>query len=215
MAQGIGNPTRMELARQKGRLKTARRGHKLLRDKRDELMRCILLQTQEARELRTAAEKLLAEVSDAMACAMAALPPEFTLGALLDDGEKTEVRVEQESRMGVALPRFSVSQRGSLPCGMPQTSAALDLALEKMAQALPVLLALAQAEKAVQCMALELETTRRRVNALEYILIPELEENIRRIGMKLEETERGNIVRLMKVKDLVLQDAMTRRRGET
>lgn len=207
------NPTRMELMRLKERLKTARRGHKLLHDKRDELMRRFLQQVQQARELRDGVEAALVEVDRAMAYAMATLPPEFAEGALLCPRQEIRLTVEEEHWLGVSVPRFSCTAvPGSGGSGVAQTSTALDTALREMETMFARLLRLAQAEKAVEEMALELETTRRRVNVLELVLIPALEGEIRRIAGKLEETERGNLVRLMKVKALVLQQAMEERR---
>ncbi len=205
----------MELTRLKGRLRTARRGHKLLKDKRDELMRQFLAQVRTVQTMRTDLEKALAEAYAALDRAAAVLPPEFLGSALLCPGGRVELTVTMASRMGVALPEFSFSGgAGGRPYGAAQTSAALDDALRRFSEALSRMLELAGAEKAVQLMAREIETTRRRVNALEYVMIPELEENIRVIAMKLEENERGSIVRLMKVKDMILKEAIEERRAK-
>ena len=217
MARKTVNPTRMELTRLKGRLRTARRGHKLLKDKRDELMRQFLAQVRMVQAMRAELEGELAEAYAALDRAAAVLPPEFLGSALLCPGGRVELTVAMVSRMGVALPEFSFSGGGAgvRPYGVAQTSAALDDALGRFSAALSRMLELAGGEKAVQLMAREIETTRRRVNAMEYVMIPELEENIRIIAMKLEENERGSIVRLMKVKDMILKEAIEARRARS
>lgn len=206
----------MELTRLKGRLRTAQRGHKLLKDKRDELMRQFLEQVRHTRTLRSEMERELAGAYAAMDMAMAVLSPEFLGNALLCPRQSVTLAVEIHSRMGVAVPEFSfvTDSSGGQPYGYAQTSVSLDEALERFSSAFTRMLELAGAEKAVHLMAREIETTRRRVNALEYVMIPELQENIRSITMKLEENERGNIVRLMKVKDLLLEQAITERRKQ-
>ncbi|MCB7512986.1 V-type ATP synthase subunit D [bacterium 210917-SL.2.15] len=215
MAQKMVNPTRMELGRLKQRLRTAQRGHKLLKDKRDEMMRRLLEQVHRARTLRRETGQMLASARAAQNEAAAALSPAFLAGALLYPAQTLHLDAQVHSGMGVALPAFSISAQAlpGRPYGYAQTDGALDEALSRLHAALPKLLELAEAEKTVHCMARELEAARRRVNALEYVLIPELQEQIRRIAMKLEENERGNIVRLMKVKELVLAEARTQRFG--
>ena len=215
MAQKMVKPKRMELGRLKQRLRTAQRGHKLLKDKRDEMMRRLLEQVRRARTLRQETARMLAAVQAAQSEAAAALSPVFLAGALLCPAQTLHLETQVRSAMGVALPTFSLSVQAQpgQPYGYAQTDGALDEALSRLHAALPKLLALAEAEKTVHCMARELEAARRRVNALEYVLIPELQEQIRRISMKLEENERGNLVRLMKVKELVLAEARTQRFG--
>lgn len=204
----------MELTRLKARRRTAQRGHKLLKDKRDELMRRFLEQVRRARALRRETEQAMEGVYEALDRAAASLPPEFPEAALLCSRQTVSLQTEVRRYMGVAVPEFSFTVEGgaALPYGVAQTDAALDEALSRLAAALPALLELAGAEKTVHLMAQEIESTRRRVNALEYVMIPELQEMIRRITMKLEENERGNIVRLMKVKELVLTEALEQRR---
>ena len=199
----------MELGRLKQRLRTAQRGHKLLKDKRDEMMRRLLEQVRRARTLRQETARMLAAVRAAQSEAAAALSPVFLAGALLCPAQTLHLETQVRSAMGVALPTFSLSVQAQpgQPYGYAQTDGALDEALSRLHAAL------AEAEKTVHCMARELEAARRRVNALEYVLIPELQEQIRRISMKLEENERGNLVRLMKVKELVLAEARTQRFG--
>lgn len=204
----------MELTRLKARLRTAQRGHKLLKDKRDELMRRFFEQVRRARILRREAEQAMEDVYEVLDRAAASLPPEFLAAALLCSQQTVSLQTEVRRYMGVAVPEFSFSVEGgtALPYGVAQTDAALDEALSRLGAVLPALLELAGAEKTVHLMAREIESTRRRVNALEYVMIPELQEMIRRITMKLEENERGNIVRLMKVKELVLAEALEQRR---
>lgn len=214
MAMQTVNPTRMELTRLKLRLKTARRGHKLLKDKRDELMRRFLEQVSRTRTLRREVEQGMRQAQAAMDMAAARLSPHVAACALLCPGGTVHLRVDMRSRMGVSVPEFVIAaeEGEGYPYGLAQTDGALDDGFRRMQRLLPGILELAGAEKAVHLMARELETTRRRVNALEYTMIPQLEETIRRISMKLEENERGNLVRLMKVKDLVLEDARAHRK---
>ena len=214
MAEKLINPTRMELTRSKGRLETARRGHKLLKDKRDELMRQFMEQVRRTRALRAAAEQELAEVYAALEEAEAACSPKVLAAALLGPRESSVLSVSVQRHLGAALPEvsFAAPTLVRLPYGCAQTDAALDRAFLRLAALLPQLLQLAQSEQRLHGMAREIESARRRVNALEYIVIPETKAAIRRITMKLEEHERGNVVRLMKVKELVLADVVRRRR---
>lgn len=204
----------MELSRLKLRLRTARRGHKLLKDRRDELMRRFLEQVRRARALRREVEQDMERAMAAMDLAAARLSPEVVSCALLCPNAPLEVNVELRRYMGVAAPTFAAQVQKERPYGLAQTDGTLDDALLRLQHLLPRILELAGTEKTALLMARELETARRRVNALEYTMIPQLEETIRRIAMKLEENERGNLVRLMKVKDMVLQEAIAQRRGE-
>ena len=201
MAGKTVNPTRMELTRLKGRLKTARRGHKLLKDKRDELMKQFLEIVRRNRQLRAKVEQGLKEANDAFTVASAVMGPEMLEQSLLRPQRSVSLDVDARNIMSVNVPVFTFHTEGGegslLPYGFAQTSGELDAALEKM-----------QAVFAdMQLLAQDIEKTRRRVNALEYVMIPETEKNIRYITMKLDENERGNTTRLMKVKDMVLQDA--------
>ena len=194
MAGKTVNPTRMELTRLKGRLKTARRGHKLLKDKRDELMKQFLEIVRRNRQLRAKVEQGLKEANDAFTVASAVMGPEMLEQSLLRPQRSVSLDVDARNIMSVNVPVFTFHTEGGegslLPYGFAQTSGELDAALEKM-----------------QAVFADIEKTRRRVNALEYVMIPETEKNIRYITMKLDENERGNTTRLMKVKDMVLQDA--------
>ena len=205
------NPTRMELTRLKAKQKTALRGHKLLKDKRDGLMKQFMQEVRRTRQLRKRVEEGLAQANAAFTVASAVMSPEMLEQALMAPRLSTEVTVDQRNIMSIAVPVFHRAEQEAQPdlaCyGFAQTSGELDDALQALNRVYSDLLELAQAEKTVQLLAQDIERTRRRVNALEYVVIPENQRNIRYITMKLEENERGNTTRLMKVKDMVLQDA--------
>lgn len=206
------NPTRMELTRLKGRLKTAQRGHKLLKDKRDELMKQFMDVVRENRALRKRVEEGLMRAHGSFTVAAALMSPEMLEQSLLYPKQSVELEMTFQNVMSVDVPqyRFHTSSQDPgevYPYGFAQTSGELDDALQALNRVYSDLLELAQAEKTVQLLAQDIERTRRRVNALEYVVIPENQRNIRYITMKLEENERGNTTRLMKVKDMVLQDA--------
>ena len=212
MASKTINPTRMELTRLKGRLKTATRGHKLLKDKRDELMKQFLEIVRRNRELRAKVEKGLEQANAAFTVAAALMGPEMVEQALLYPKQSVELDMKFKNVMSVNVPVYSFHTRNEdpteiYPYGFAQTSGELDAALEALADVFHDMLELAEVEKTMQLLAEDIEKTRRRVNALEYVMIPNFQQNIRYISMKLEENERGNITRLMKVKDMVLQQA--------
>ena len=205
-------PTRMELNRTKARLKTATRGHKLLKDKRDELMRQFLLIIRQNKELRQKVEKGLSEAMAAMSVASAVMSPDMMEQALMYPKQSVEVGLELKNVMSVEVPEYSFKTRSDdpneiYPYGYAMTSGELDDAIGLFSQTFRDMLELARVEKTRQLLAQEIEKTRRRVNALEYVMIPEMQETIRYITMKLEENERANITRLMKVKDTILQEA--------
>ena len=212
MASTTVNPTRMELSRLKGRLKTAVRGHKLLKDKRDELMKQFLEIVRKNRELRAKVEKGLEQANAAFTVAAALMSPEMLEQALLYPKQSVELDMKFKNIMSVDVPVYSFRTRNDdpseiYPYGFAQTSGELDAALEALSGVFQDMLELAQVEKTMQLLAADIEKTRRRVNALEYVMIPDLQTTIRYIAMKLDENERGNTTRLMKVKDMVLQDA--------
>lgn len=212
MASKTINPTRMELTRLKARLKTATRGHKLLKDKCDELMRQFLDIVRRNRELRIRVEEGLAKANDAMAVASAVMAPDMLGQALLDPKQSVELDMTLKNIMSVNVPVYEFHTANTdpseiYPYGFAQTSGELDDALSALADVFSDMLELAQVEKTTQLLAQEIEKTRRRVNALEYVMIPEMETNIKYISMKLEENDRSTKVRLMKVKDMVLQQA--------
>ena len=202
----------MVLNQLKGRLKTARRGHKLLKDKRDELMRQFMDVVRRNKELRVRVEEGLTAAFASLQVASAIMSPEMLEQALMYPRQSVELGVSYKNIMSVNVPRYSFQTRNNdpaevYPYGFAQTSGELDDALDKMARVFQDMLELAEVEKTMQLLAEEIEKTRRRVNALEYVMIPELEENIKYITMKLEENENATKVRLLKVKEMVLQDA--------
>lgn len=210
MAGKTVNPTRMELTRLKGRLRTATRGHKLLKDKRDEMMKQFLDIVRRNRTLRAKVEEGLQRANAAFTVASAVMGPEMLEQALLYPKAGVELDVGYRNIMSVNVPVYQFRTTGSqdlYPYGFAQTSGELDDALDAMNQVFHDMLELAEVEKSMQLLAQEIEKTRRRVNALEYVVIPQTQQNIRYISMKLDENERGNTTRLMKVKDMVLQDA--------
>lgn len=204
------NATRMELNRLKKRLKMAERGHKLLKDKRDELIRQFLILVRKNKDLREEIEKQLSDAFARFLLARAVMPEEFLEEALMYPTRRVSLEISRQNIMSVYAPKFSWVEEepqgegaGIYPYGFVDTSAELDESIETLSAILPKLLELAEVEKAVKLLADEIEKTRRRVNALEYVLIPKLEETIKYITMKLDENERGALTRLMKIKDVV------------
>ena len=213
------NPTRMELTRLKGKLRTAQRGHKLLKDKRDELMKQFLETVREVRALRAEVENELMTVHGSFTVASALMSAQALEQALLYPKQSVELTMTFQNIMSVNVPVYDFqtktkSDADIYPYGFAATSGELDAAVDALGKVFRKMLKLAQIEKSAQLMAEEIEKTRRRVNALEYVKIPEMEENIKYITMKLEENERANTIRLMKVKDMVLKDAVEERRAK-
>ena len=213
------SPTRMELTRLKARLKTAVRGHKLLKDKRDELMKQFLDVVRENRALRAKVEEALMRAHGSFTVASALMSGEVLEQSLLYPKEQVSLELEVRSAMGIDLPqyRFRTGTGGAgdiYPYGFAATSGELDDALDALHAILPDLLHLAQLEKSAQLLAGEIERTRRRVNALEYVKIPQMTEAIKYISMKLDENERAATIRLMKVKDMILAEAMEEKKAE-
>ena len=211
------NPTRMELTRLKGKLRTAQRGHKLLKDKRDELMKQFLETVREVRSLRAEVEEDLMKVHGAFTVASALMSAQALEQALMYPKQSVELTMTFQKVMSVNVPVYDFqtktkSESDIYPYGFAATSGELDAAVEALGHVFRKMLKLAQIEKSAQLMAEEIEKTRRRVNALEYVKIPEMQESIKYITMKLEENERANTIRLMKVKDMVLKDAVEERR---
>jgi len=205
-------PTRMVLNQLKGRLKTARRGHKLLKDKRDELMRQFMDVVRQNKVLRLRVEEGLTQAFASLQVASSIMSPEMLEQALLYPRQSVELGMDFRNIMSVNVPLYRFTTKNNdpseiYPYGFAQTSGELDDALDKLARVFEDMLELAQVEKTMQLLAEEIEKTRRRVNALEYVMIPELEGNIKYISMKLEENENSTKVRLLKVKEMVLQDA--------
>ena len=206
-------PTRMVLNQMKGRLRTASRGHKLLKDKRDEEMRQFMEIVRRNMALREKVESGLTGAFAAMSMAAAVMSPEMLEQSLMYANRRVELDVAYRNIMSVNVPRYSFETKSGsdgaagLPYGFAQTSGELDDAISKLYEVFEDMLELAEVEKTMQLLAEDIEKTRRRVNALEYVMIPELQENIRYITMKLAENESSTKVRLMKVKEMVLQDA--------
>lgn len=216
------NPTRMELSRQKQRLAMATKGHRLLKDKRDELMREFLELVKQDMELRLKVEEGVAAANRQLALARSTMSEPVLKEALMAPRQEVYLDVSTRNVMSVDVPSFSVRTRTTdendvYSYGYAFTSGDLDDSVRLLASLLPDMLRLAEVEKSCQLMAAEIEKTRRRVNALEHVIIPEARDNIRTITMRLGENERSNQVRLMKVKEMVLEDARrddARRDGE-
>lgn len=206
------NPTRMELTKLKKKLNTATRGHKLLKDKRDELMRQFLELVKENKALRESVEARIKSANSNFVLAKASMSEEALNAALLAPKQEVYIDVSEKNVMSVDIPVFEIDTRTPDPndifsYGFAFTSADLDDAVQSLADLLPDLIRLAQIEKSCQLMSSEIEKTRRRVNALEHVMIPDTKEKIRYITRKLDENERGTQTRLMKVKDMMLKEA--------
>ena len=206
------NPTRMELTNLKRKLQTARRGHKLLKDKRDELMRRFMELVRENKALRKKVEESIRQANAHMALARSVMGDAEIEAALMIPLQEMEVEITEKNVMSVMIPEYNTSLRSTdmadiYPYGFAFTSSELDGAVQYISDILPDLMKLAQLEKSCQLMAAEIEKTRRRVNALEHVMIPQYEETIRYITMKLDENERGSTTRIMKVKDMMLRQA--------
>lgn len=217
MAELRVNPTRMELKNLKNKLATARRGHKLLKDKCDELMRRFLDIVREDKAMREKVEDELARVHRSFATASALTSPRAMREALILPTRSTELSVSTKNLMSVIVPTFSPAEVGEgahdMPYGVAFTSGELDAAVRELSAMADDLVKLAELEKSAQMLAQEIERTRRRVNALEYIMIPRYEVAIKSITMKLDENERGNTTRLMKVKDMMLEASIEAKRA--
>ena len=220
MAATVVNPTRMELTRLKGKLKTSIRGHKLLKDKRDELMKQFLDTVREVRQLRTEVEAELMKVHGSFTVASALMSGPAMEQALMYPKQSVELDMTFKNVMSVSVPTYHFKTRTEdssdiFPYGYANTSGELDAAVEALGAVFQSMLKLAQIEKTAQLLAEEIEKTRRRVNALEYVVIPQTQENIRYITMKLDENDRSNTTRLMKVKDMLLKDAIEQKQAQT
>lgn len=206
------NPTRMELTNMKKKLVTARRGHKLLKDKRDELMRQFLDLVKENKALRIKVEKGISAVNTRMALAVSSMSDESLSVALMMPSQKMSVDVKQKNIMSVIVPEFEAKYKTAdksdiYSYGFAFTSGDLDDAVKNLSDIMPDMLRLAQIEKTCQLLSSEIEKTRRRVNALEHVMIPRYEETIKYIVMKLDENDRSTTTRLMKIKDMMLENS--------
>ena len=220
MAELRVNPTRMELKKVQARYTTARRGHKLLKDKRDELMKRFLEVVREDKELRTRVEEALASVHSSFSIASAVSSPQMLKEAMLLPKREGRLDVTYRNLMSVTVPVYTLEMTGeggsdSYNYGMAFTSGELDASLRELNGILSDLVRMAELEKTAQMLAEEIEKTRRRVNALEYIMMPRYLETIKTIKMKLEENERGNTTRLMKVKDMMLAEQQAQMKALT
>ena len=212
MARTQVNPTRMELTRLKKKLITATRGHKLLKDKRDELMRQFLDMVRKSKDLREKVEKGINAANKNFVLAKANMTDEAVNVALMAPKQEITLEVSMRNVMSVNIPQFQFRTKTPdssdiYSYGFAFTSSDLDDAVKSMQDILEDMLQLAEYEKACQLIAAEIEKTRRRVNALEYVMIPEMQANIKYIRMKLDENERSTQIRLMKVKDMILEQA--------
>jgi V/A-type H+-transporting ATPase subunit D len=206
------NPTRMELTRLKKKLATALKGHQLLKNKRDELMRQFMDLVKENMDLRVKVEKEIKEANLDFVLAKAGMSEQVLKSALMAPKQEVSLEITPKNVMSVDIPTYQIKTRTQDPSdiysyGFAFTSSDLDDAVTSLADVFPDMLKLAEVEKSCQLMASEIEKTRRRVNALEHVIIPETQEGIRYITMKLDENERSTQVRLMKVKDMMLEDA--------
>ena len=206
------NPTRMELTNLKRKLVTARRGHKLLKDKRDELMRRFLDLVRENKKLRIEVEEGIKQANAAMSVARCVMSDKALDVALMLPTQEMSIDVGEKNVMSVMIPVFDVrfktaDENDIYSYGFAETSGDLDTAVKALSDIMPKMIRLAEIEKSCRLMADEIEKTRRRVNALEHVMIPQYEETIKYISMKLDENERSTTTRLMKVKDMMLEQA--------
>ena len=214
------NATRMELTKQKRKLATSTRGHKLLKDKRDELMKQFLDMIRENRALRKKVEEGLMRAHGSFTVASAVMSSEMLEQSLLYPKQSVDLDMKYKNIMSVNVPMYEFSTRSAdageiYPYGFAATSGELDGAVDALSSVFEDMLKLAQIEKACQLMAEEIEKTRRRVNALEYVVIPDCQAKIKSISMKLDENERNNTIRLMKVKDMMMAETIQQKRQET
>ena len=209
------NPTRMELTRLKKKLAVATRGHKLLKDKRDELMRQFLEIVKENKELRISVENSVREANKSLIIARSLMQKAALNASLMMPKQQVSIEVGEKNIMSVDVPVFTAKTKTDNPhdiysYGYAYTRSELDEGILTLAKALPDILKLSEQENAAQLMAAEIEKTRRRVNALEHVMIPDLKDTIRFITMKLDENERSSQTRLMKVKDMMLKEMLHR-----
>ncbi len=217
MARLNVTPTRMVLTKLKGQLKIAVKGHKLMKDKRDELMKRFLELAREVKALREEVDPALMEVYSSFSVARAVMAPAAMEEALMYPKQSVSLVAKEINVMSVNVPDFDFTRQSEdssdvYPYGFATTSGELDKSIEKLSELFPKLLQLAAMEKQAMLIADEIERTRRRVNALEYVKIPDYQDTIRYITMKLSEDERGNQTRLMKVKDMMVQEELEKER---
>lgn len=205
MAAIQAKPTRMELSNLKKRKQVAVRGHKMMKDKRDELVRRFIVYARRNKEQREEVERKLTLAMQSFVLARASMSNAEIEEALLYPARAASVETSEESVLSISVPKLSLeTQEGfAYPYGYATTSAELDGAVQQLAEVLPLMLELAETEKTCGRLADEIEKTRRRVNALEYVMIPQFTETIRSIQMKLDENDRQSTTRLMKTKEML------------
>ena len=202
------NPTRMELKRLKNRLKTAERGHKLLKDKTDEMVRQFIIYARQNKELREEVEYELGEAMKNFVLARALMTPEAVEEAILMPSRSVSLSCAKKSVMSVIVPSIEINesdQSDLYPYSFISVTDQMDSSIETLNKLLVKLIKLAEIEKTTNMLAEEIEKNKRRVNALEHVMIPQMQETIKYIVLKLDENERGSLVRLMKVKDMIEQ----------
>lgn len=208
MAKMNVNPTRMELRRLKTRLKTATRGHKLLKDKSDEMIRQFMVYVRENKRLREEIEAELSSALKGFTLARAVSSNAVIEEAVMMPATKAEISLSSDNVMSVEVPSISVVEHEGLdkyPYSFDTVTSELDASIGTLSTLLVKLVKLAEVEKTCNMLADEIEKNRRRVNALEYVMIPQIEETIKYINMKLDENERASTIRLMKVKSMIEQ----------
>ncbi len=200
------NPTRMELTKLKRQLSVATRGHKLLKDKQDEMVRQFMLLIKQNRELRIEIERELQEINSEFYKARLKMNYQGIMEALMIPSNSAKIKVSSKSIMNINVPTLKYQDEGNidLTYGFAFTPSELDSSVIRLSKLLNKLILLAEVEKSSDMLAKEIEKTRRRVNAIEHVMIPEMQENIRYITMKLDDNERSNIIRLMKSKEIIL-----------
>lgn len=208
MAKMNVNPTRMELRRLKNRLKTATRGHKLLKDKSDEMIRQFMVYVRENKRLREEIEAELSSALKGFTLARAVSSNAVIEEAVMMPATKAEISLSSDNVMSVEVPSISVVEhegQDKYPYSFDTVTSELDASIGTLSTLLVKLVKLAEVEKTCNMLADEIEKNRRRVNALEYVMIPQIEETIKYINMKLDENERASTIRLMKVKSMIEQ----------
>ena len=208
MAKMNVNPTRMELRRLKTRLKTATRGHKLLKDKSDEMIRQFMVYVRENKRLREEIEAELSSALKGFTLARAVSSNAVIEEAVMMPATKAEISLSSDNVMSVEVPSISVDEhegQDKYPYSFDTVTSELDASIGTLSTLLVKLVKLAEVEKTCNMLADEIEKNRRRVNALEYVMIPQIEETIKYINMKLDENERASTIRLMKVKSMIEQ----------
>jgi V/A-type H+-transporting ATPase subunit D len=196
----------MELLKVRRRTQVAKRGHKLLKDKLDELMKHFLARIHQSKNLRREMEEKLVEAYQLFAIARAEAPEIVIEESLMMTCAEATIEVGKKSAVNITIPQLKLNQTGSFDCySLSGTPAILDEGLRRLNELLPLMIELAEMERAIELLSEEIEKTRRRVNALEYILIPQLDATVSFVTMKLDEMERSNLTRLMKIKSMVAE----------